>query len=134
MRVYHRGGAVPAVGLSHQQGWVRPGARRVVVIGDQYYSVCHGAGHGTFEAYAGAAIDRRGHDWLIYLAIMVYASSHRRPLRSALLQLSWLLLQSRACPSPLWLDWDRPSRHWAQCPLSATRRSPGHFLDARARA
>ena len=39
VRVHHRGGDVPAVGLSHQQGRMRPGARRVVVIGDQYDSV-----------------------------------------------------------------------------------------------
>ncbi len=48
---------IPAVGLAHQQGrvWSRRG--RVVVIGDQYDAVRHGAAHGAFEPNAGAAVD-----------------------------------------------------------------------------
>ena len=55
MGVDHRRGNIPAVRLTHQQSRVRPGRRRIVVIGDQHYAVRHSAAHGAFETNAGAA-------------------------------------------------------------------------------
>ncbi len=57
---------IPAIRLAHEQGRVRPGLRRVVVIGDQDDAVRHGAVQGAFETNAGAAVDHCAHDsWLI---------------------------------------------------------------------
>src|SRR5258708_32023925 len=61
MRIHHSGGNVSAVRLTHEQGWPRPGTRRIVMVGDENSLIFQLAFQCTLEPHATSAIDKR-HD------------------------------------------------------------------------